>query len=43
MGRAARKYMENRSFESAFDQTWRMYDPYEVMHMPSTRTFAEAI
>ncbi len=25
MGRAARNYMEERSFEKAFDQTWRMY------------------
>ncbi len=25
MGLAARKYMENRSFETAFDKTWKMY------------------
>ena len=25
MGQQARKYMENRSFEKAFDQTWKMY------------------
>jgi hypothetical protein len=26
MGRNARTYMEERSFEKAFDQTWRMYN-----------------
>ena len=25
MGRAARDYMENRSFEAAFDETWKMF------------------
>ena len=25
MGLAARKYMENRSFEAAFDETWKMF------------------
>lgn len=25
MGRAARRYMADRSFEAAFDQTWRLY------------------
>ena len=25
MGQAARQYMENRSFEAAFDQTWEMF------------------
>lgn len=25
MGRAARQYMEDRSFEAAFHQTWNMY------------------
>ncbi len=25
MGRAARKYMEDRSFESAFNRTWKLY------------------
>ena len=25
MGEAARRYMEKRSFEKAFDQTWGMY------------------
>ncbi len=26
MGASARRYMEDRSFEQAFDETWRMYD-----------------
>jgi glycosyltransferase involved in cell wall biosynthesis len=26
MGKAARRYMEGRSFEAAFDETWRMYE-----------------
>ena len=25
MSREARKYMENRSFEAAFDETWKMF------------------
>ena len=27
MGRAARKYMEDRAFEKAFLKTWDMYEP----------------
>ncbi|MCU0587172.1 MAG: glycosyltransferase [Syntrophobacteraceae bacterium] len=27
MGQAARRYMEDRSFESAFNETWRLYRP----------------
>ncbi len=34
MGREARVYMETRSFEKAFDQTWRMYrHPQEDVRM----------
>jgi glycosyltransferase involved in cell wall biosynthesis len=36
MGNAARRYMEQRSFEAAFLQTWEMY------HQDTRRTFAHA-
>jgi glycosyltransferase involved in cell wall biosynthesis len=39
MGSAARRYMENRSFERAFDQTWLMY---EGSHSPSEYPLAKA-
>jgi hypothetical protein len=31
MGRAARKYMEDRTFEKAFLKTWDMYEPEEFL------------
>jgi glycosyltransferase involved in cell wall biosynthesis len=40
MGRAARQYMEDRSFERAFDQTW---DMYEHLHGPGDYPLAEAV
>lgn len=36
MGKAARKYMEQRSFEAAFLQTWKMY------YQDTFQTFAQA-
>ncbi len=32
MGQAARRYMENRSFARAFDQTWLMYAGSHASH-----------
>ena len=29
MGTAARQYMESRSFESAFDKLWEMYQAHQ--------------
>ena len=29
MGKAARQYMESRSFESAFDKLWEMYQAHQ--------------
>ncbi|HSO67254.1 MAG TPA: glycosyltransferase family 1 protein, partial [Desulfatirhabdiaceae bacterium] len=34
MGQAARKYMEDRSFEKAFLKTWEMYAPVEQPDIP---------
>jgi glycosyltransferase involved in cell wall biosynthesis len=31
MGEAARRYMEERSFESAFDETWGMYQSQQTV------------
>jgi len=39
MGRAARRFMENRSFERAFDQTWLMY---QDLHSPRKYPLAKA-
>jgi glycosyltransferase involved in cell wall biosynthesis len=33
MGRAARDYMENRSFETAFDETWKMFSALNANKM----------
>jgi len=32
MGRAARRYMAERSFDAAFDQTWRLYQQMPTAH-----------
>jgi glycosyltransferase involved in cell wall biosynthesis len=40
MGRAARHYMEDRSFERAFDQTW---DLYQELHTAGECPLAQAV
>jgi glycosyltransferase involved in cell wall biosynthesis len=43
MGQAARRYAEGRSFEEAFEQTWKMYDDRECRLDPAQNNFAEAV
>ena len=43
MGKAARRYMEGRSFESAFEQTWKMYEKRDMDQVSSEDNLAEAI
>jgi glycosyltransferase involved in cell wall biosynthesis len=40
MGQAARRYMEDRSFERAFDQTWSLY---QELHAASAWPLAQAV
>ncbi len=43
MGKAARRYAEGRSFESAFEQTWRMYEEREMDIAPLSDDLAQAV
>jgi glycosyltransferase involved in cell wall biosynthesis len=43
MGRAARSYAESRSFESAFEQSWKMYGERDVGPAPHEEGYAEAV
>ncbi len=43
MGKAARRYMEGRSFESAFEQTWEMYEERDMDQGSPEDDLAEAI
>ncbi len=44
MGKAARKYMEDRSFEQAFDETWEMYQGrFPEVQADEPPVFAEAV
>ncbi|MCF8131255.1 MAG: glycosyltransferase family 1 protein, partial [Deltaproteobacteria bacterium] len=43
MGRAARRYAEGRSFQSAFEQTWKMYEDGKVGVKPFHGPLAKAV
>ena len=43
MGKAARLYAEGRSFESAFEQTWKMYGERDMDLTPHQDIFARAV
>jgi glycosyltransferase involved in cell wall biosynthesis len=43
MGYAARRYAEGRSFQSAFEQTWKMYEDRELNGTPCHGPLAKAV
>jgi glycosyltransferase involved in cell wall biosynthesis len=43
MGQAARRYMENRTFDSAFKRTWRLYAAVETGQADSTAPLTSEI
>ena len=43
MGRAARLYAEGRSFESAFEEAWMMYEEQDIDSAPNHDLLAKAI
>jgi len=43
MGKAARLYAEGRSFESAFEQTWKMYEERDMDSAPRQNVLAKAV
>ena len=43
MGREARLYAEGRSFEKAFEETWKMYEERQLHPAPSKEIFAKAV
>ena len=43
MGKAARRYVEGRSFESAFEQTWKMYEERDTDAAPLRDDLAQAV
>ncbi len=43
MGKAARRYAEGRSFESAFEQTWKMYEEQDMDQVSPEDNLAKAV
>ncbi|MCF8144239.1 MAG: glycosyltransferase [Deltaproteobacteria bacterium] len=43
MGKAARLYAEGRSFENAFEQTWKMYEKWDMEPSPRQTILAKAV
>jgi glycosyltransferase involved in cell wall biosynthesis len=43
LGKAGRQYMEERSFESAFNETWKIYEEQWTASYSHRETFAEAV
>jgi glycosyltransferase involved in cell wall biosynthesis len=43
MGRAARRYAEDRSFQSAFEQTWKMYEGSQINNKQNQDPLAKAV